>query len=117
MPQRDRTGAESLPPGNPPPQPPRKPRGQPPGKPGKPPGEPGNRQRRPPLRAWELIAAAAKVGRRDPARILAVSISVSVVAAAAEIAADHLPDEHSAWQAAVAGVLAEGIGILGTVFV
>jgi hypothetical protein len=117
MPQRDRTGAESLPPGNPPRKPPRKPRGQPPGKPGKPPGEPGNRQRRPPLRAWELIAAAAKVGRRDPARILAVSISVSVVAAAAEIAADHLPDEHSAWQAAVAGVLAEGIGILGTVFV
>jgi hypothetical protein len=71
---------------------------------------------RPPLRAWRLIARAARVGRDDAARILAAAIAVSIITAGAEIAAEHLADPHSAWQEAVAGVLAEGIGILGTVF-
>jgi hypothetical protein len=87
---------------------------------GKPPGSqpPGSQRRggRPPLRAWQLIAAAARAGRGDAARILAVSIAVSVLTAGAEIAAEHAADPHSAWQEAVGALLAEGIGILGTVF-
>jgi hypothetical protein len=81
------------------------------GKPGS-----GKPRQRPPLRAWRLIVAAARVGRDDPARILAAAIAVAVITAGAEITAEHLADPDSAWQEIVAGLLAEGIGLFGTVF-
>jgi hypothetical protein len=80
-------------------------------------GTPPDRKSRPPLRVGRLIAAAARVGRQDAARILAVAITVSVLAVGAEILADHLADPTSTWQEAVAAVITEGIGVLGTVFV
>ena len=69
-----------------------------------------------PIRAGRILAGAARVARRDPWRILGVAIAVTVTSVLAEIVADHVIDEHSTWQAAVAGVLTEGIGLLGTVF-
>jgi hypothetical protein len=80
-------------------------------KPSKPPKPP-----KPPIRAGRILAGAVRVARRDPWRILGVAIAVTVATVLAEIVADHVVDEHSAWQAAIAGVLTEGIGLLGTVF-
>jgi hypothetical protein len=71
---------------------------------------------KPPIHAGRVLAGAARVARRDPWRILGVAITVTVASVLAEIVADHFVDEHSAWQAAVAGVLTEAIGLLGTVF-
>jgi hypothetical protein len=71
---------------------------------------------KPPLRAGRILAGAAHVARRDPGRILAVAITVTLASVLAEIVAEHVVDEHSAWQSAVAGVLTEGLGLLGTVF-
>jgi hypothetical protein len=71
---------------------------------------------KPPLHAGRILAGAARVARRDPWRILAVAVAVTVTTVLVEVVADHVVDEHSAWQAAVAGVLTEGIGLLGTVF-
>jgi hypothetical protein len=70
---------------------------------------------KPPLRPGRLLAAAAQVGRRDPWRILAVAVVISMVTVLAEIVAEHAADPHSAWQEAVADILAEGIAVLGTV--
>lgn len=72
---------------------------------------------KPPLRAWRLVARAARVGRADAPRILAVAITISVATAAIEIIAEKVTDEHSAWQATLTGIVTEGIGILGTVFI
>jgi hypothetical protein len=71
---------------------------------------------KPPIQAGRILAGAARVGRRDPWRILGVAIAVTLASVLAEIVADHVVDEHSAWQTAVAGVLTEGLGLLGTVF-
>ena len=75
-------------------------------------GKPG----KPPLRAGRILAGAAHVARRDPWRILAVAIAVTLASVLVEIAGEHAVDDHSVWQAAVAGVLTEAIGLLGTVF-
>jgi hypothetical protein len=71
---------------------------------------------KPPIQAGRILAGAARVARRDPWRILGVAIAVTLVSVLAEIVAEHVVDEHSAWQTAVAGVLTEAIGLLGTVF-
>ena len=83
-------------------------------KPAKPPKAP--KPPKPPIRAGRILAGAARVARRDPWRILGIAIAVTVATVLAEIVADHVVDEHSAWQGAVAGVLTEGIGLVGTVF-
>jgi hypothetical protein len=70
---------------------------------------------KPPLRPGRLLAAAARVGRRDPWRILAVAVVISMVTVLAEITAEHAAAPHDAWQEAVADILAEGIALLGTV--
>jgi hypothetical protein len=62
------------------------------------------------------VAAAARVGRHDPVRILSVAIVVSVATVLTEALAHHLADPHSAWQSGVAAVLSEAVGLLGTVF-
>lgn len=74
------------------------------------------RRPKPPLRGWRLIVAAARVGQGDAVRILAVAVAVAVITAATEITAEHLADPTRAWQEAVAALVAEGIGLLGTVF-
>jgi hypothetical protein len=71
---------------------------------------------RPPLRPGRILAGAARAGRRDAGRILAVAILVALTTVLAEIVAEHVVDPHHPWQAAVAGVITEGIGLLGTVF-
>ena len=75
---------------------------------------PGSRARSP-LEARRVLTAAAAVGRSDPWRILAVSIALSAAGVLAETAAEHLADHHSAWQAGVAAIITEGVGLLGTV--
>jgi hypothetical protein len=45
-----------------------------------------------------------------------VAILVALATVLAEIVADHVVDPHRPWQAAIAGVITEGIGLLGTVF-
>ena len=86
-------------------------------KPAKPPKAPkAPKAPKPPIRAGRILAGAARVARRDPWRILGIAIAVTVATVLAEIVADHVVDEHSAWQGAVAGVLTEGIGLVGTVF-
>jgi hypothetical protein len=70
---------------------------------------------KPPLRPGRLLAAAARVGRGDPWRILAVAVVISMITVLTEIVAEHLADPHNAWQEAVADILAEGIALLGTV--
>jgi hypothetical protein len=70
---------------------------------------------RPPLQARRILAGAARIGRSDPRRILVVSVVVSVASVLAEAAAEHYADPHSPWKAGLAAVLAEGIGLLGTV--
>ncbi|MGH3275851.1 MAG: hypothetical protein ACRDNZ_16195 [Streptosporangiaceae bacterium] len=71
---------------------------------------------KPPLHVGRLLAGAAGVVRRDVARILGAAIVVTTVVVAAEIVEEHFVNPHSLWQGAVAGVLTEGIGLLGTVF-
>jgi hypothetical protein len=80
------------------------------------PGAAAPRPAKPPLHTGRLLAAAARVGRRDSVRILAIAILVSTVIASAEIVEEHVVNPGSAWQGAVAGVITEGIGLLGTVF-
>jgi hypothetical protein len=70
---------------------------------------------RPPLEARRLLAAAARIARGDPWRILAVSIAASAASVLAEAATELVADEHIAWQAALAAVITEGVGLLGTV--
>jgi len=70
---------------------------------------------RPPLRALRILADAARVGRSDPVRILAVSVVVTVASVLAEAAAEHSAHSNGPWQAGLAAVVAEGIGVLGTV--
>jgi hypothetical protein len=81
------------------------------------PGPAPGQARKPPLRGWRLIVSAARVGRADAPRILAVAITVSVATVAIEIIAERVTDEHSAWQATLAAIVTEGAGILGTVFI
>jgi hypothetical protein len=90
-------------------------RGRP--RPGPPPGTARRRGRpaKPPLHAGRLLAAAGRVGRHDPWRILAVAIVVSAATAAAEIAAEHAGDPHRVWQYAAAAAASEVIALLGTV--
>jgi hypothetical protein len=72
---------------------------------------------KPPLRPGRLLSAAARVGLGDPWRILAVAITVSTLTVLVEIVAEHLAGPRSSWQQAVAGILAEGVALLGTVLV
>jgi hypothetical protein len=76
-----------------------------------PPGNP----RKPPLHARRILVRAARVARGDPWRILAVSIVLSSVSVIADTVAEHAADPHSTWQVIVAGVLTEGVGLLGTI--
>jgi hypothetical protein len=82
-------------------------------------GEPGaappENPRKPPLHARRILVRAARVARGDPWRILAVSIVLSSVSVIAETVAEHAADPHSTWQVIVAGVLTEGVGLLGTI--
>ena len=70
---------------------------------------------KPPLGARRLLAAAAVIARGDPWRILAVSIAVSASSVLAETVAELVADPHNPWQAGIAAVITEAVGLLGTV--
>jgi uncharacterized membrane protein HdeD (DUF308 family) len=65
----------------------------------------------------EIVAAAAKAGRRHAWRILVVSIVVSTISALVEIAADHLIDHTDLPLLVVGAVSSSGVSLLGAVFV
>jgi hypothetical protein len=81
-----------------------------PGRPPKP-----HKPPKPPLGARRLLAAAAMIARGDPWRILAVSIAVSASSVLAETVAELVADPHNPWQAGIAAVITEAVGLLGTV--
>ena len=70
---------------------------------------------RPPLQARRILADAARVLRGNPARILAVAVVLTVASVLAEAAAEHSAHSNSPWQAGLAAIVAEGIGLFGTV--
>jgi uncharacterized membrane protein YhaH (DUF805 family) len=63
-----------------------------------------------------VLAAAARAGRRDFWRILAVAVAVSMVTAVAEIIVDHYVDPTDAALAVSAQLSASALSLLGTVF-
>ena len=70
---------------------------------------------RPPLPAREVIAAAARSGRRHLRVILAVAVAVSTVSALAEILVDEFIDRADAVASVAADLSASAVSILGTV--
>lgn len=77
--------------------------------------EPEAKRPRPPLPVREVIAAAARAGRRHLGVILAVAVVVSTASALAEILVDELIDRADT-SASIAGDLsASAVSILGTV--
>ncbi|HEY1621701.1 MAG TPA: hypothetical protein VGG25_29040 [Streptosporangiaceae bacterium] len=68
------------------------------------------------LRLRSVLAAAFRAGRADLGRVLAVAVAVSTVTAVAEIIVDHYTDPTNAVLSASAGISAEGVSMLGTVF-
>ena len=74
------------------------------------------RPRAPVLPAREIVAAAARTGRRSAWRILAVSVTVCTVTALAEIAADHFIDRTNLPLRVAGSVGASGVSLLGSVF-
>ena len=63
-----------------------------------------------------IAAAVVRTARRDPWRILAVSIVVSAVAVAAELAADRLLDRMDVATALAGSLSASVVSLLGAVF-
>jgi hypothetical protein len=64
----------------------------------------------------EVLVAAARSGRRDGWRILAVAITVSTVTAVGEVAVRHLIDPSELALSILVGISAGAVSILGTVF-
>jgi hypothetical protein len=77
-------------------------------------GEEGQRSR-PPLPAREVLAAAARVGRRHLGLIVAVAVVVSTVAALAEILVDEFIDRANVAVSAAGDLSATAVSVLGTV--
>jgi hypothetical protein len=63
-----------------------------------------------------ILAAAARAGRRDLWRILAVAVVVSLVTAVVEIIIDHVVDPSDTALSVSAQLSAEALSLLGTVF-
>jgi len=85
--------------------------------------EPPARQRAEPARPprarippGAVLAAAARAGRRDFWRILAVAMAVSLVTAVAEIIVDHFVDPTNSVLSISAQLSASAVSLLGTVF-
>ncbi len=74
------------------------------------------RPRAPVLPAREIVGAAARTGRRNAWRILAVSVTVCTVTALAEIAAEHFIDRTNLPLRVAGSVGASGVSLLGSVF-
>ena len=74
------------------------------------------RRRAPALPAREIIVAAARTGRRNLWRILAVSVTVCTVTVQAEMAADHFIDRADLPLRLAGSVGASGVSLLGAVF-
>jgi hypothetical protein len=74
------------------------------------------RHRAPALPAGEISRAAAATARRHPWRILAVSVTVCLVTAAAELAAGHLIDRTNLPLLVAGSVCSSIISVLGWVF-
>lgn len=68
------------------------------------------------LRFRPIAAAVVRTARRDPGRILAVSIVVSAVAVAAELAADRLLDRVDVATTLAGSLSASAVSLLGAVF-
>jgi hypothetical protein len=64
----------------------------------------------------DLLAAAARTARYDPARILAVAISISLLTTLADIAVINLIDHTNAPLAAVGELMSSALEVLGSVF-
>jgi hypothetical protein len=64
---------------------------------------------------WKIVAGAARAGRGDVGRILAVSLAVSLVIAVAEIIADHFADPANEVSSLAGSLSAQGVSLLGTV--
>jgi hypothetical protein len=64
----------------------------------------------------EILVAAARSGRRDGWRILAVAITVSTVTAVGEVAVSHLIDPSELALSILVSISAGAVSILGTVF-
>ena len=74
------------------------------------------RHQAPVLPAREIVVAAARTGRRNVWRILAVSVIVCTVTALAEIGADHFIDRTNLPLRVAGSVGASGVSLLGAVF-
>jgi hypothetical protein len=79
-------------------------------------GQAREQRHQPALPARSIAAGVLRTGRRHAGRILLVSIAVSLVATAVEIAVDHLLS-HAGLAAALFGSLgSSGVSLLGAVF-
>jgi hypothetical protein len=79
-------------------------------------GQARGQRRQPALPARSIAAGVLRMGRRHAGRILLVSIAVSLVATAVEIAVDHLLS-HAGLAPALFGALgSSGVSLLGAVF-
>jgi hypothetical protein len=63
----------------------------------------------------KIVVEAARAGRGDAWRILAVALAVSLATAGVEIIADHFADPTNAVSSIAGGLSAEGVSLLGTV--
>ena len=72
--------------------------------------------RDPTLRFRPIAAAVVHTARRHAWRILVVSIAVSAVTVAAELAADHLLDQADVTTAVVGALSTSTLSLLGAVF-
>jgi hypothetical protein len=69
------------------------------------------------LRPGQILAAAARAGRRDWWRILAIAVLVSLISADLEIVVDHYVDPSDAVLSLSASFTTTAISLLGTVLV
>lgn len=74
------------------------------------------RQGRPSLGIRDVLAGAARAGRRHLRQVLAVAVAVSLLTAGIEIFVDHYADPHNVTLSLSAEISAAGVSLLGTVF-
>jgi hypothetical protein len=75
-----------------------------------------SKRSRPPLPVREILAGAARAGRADPWRIIAVSVAVSLVTVLIELVANDLLDDTNVPLVAASAATSWVLSVLGAVF-
>src|SRR5580698_4532998 len=75
------------------------------------------RQARPRVPVRAVLTAAARAGRREPGRVLAVAVPLTVCTVGAEILIDHFVKPTSLLASLAGTIATTGLSLLATVFI